>query len=152
MKLVEILQKDAEEILNEAMRSMKRAHLEHYEAAGAEETHRRLKSLYDLTANCVSTLNVTPMVRYAEEIAAARFASGVRLHETQTAFNVLEEVIWHRILENVPPAELARALGLISTVLGMGKDALARKYVSLASSSEAPSLDLKAALKGTDGV
>jgi hypothetical protein len=34
----------------------------------------------------------------------------------------------------------------------MGKDALAREYVSLATGSTAPSLDLKAALSGTDGI
>lgn len=33
------------------------------------------------------------------------------------------------------PDQFARALGLVSTVLGAGKDALAREYVSLATSA-----------------
>ena len=44
--------------------------------------------------------------------------------------------------------ELARALGLVSTVLGAAKDSLARAYVSLASQTKAPSLDLSALFKG----
>ena len=37
----------------------------------------------------------------------------------------------------VPPGELAEALGLVGTVLGAAKDALARAYVSLASQTGA---------------
>ena len=48
----------------------------------------------------------------------------------------------------MPPDELARALGLVSTVLGAAKDSLARAYVSLASQTKAPSLDLSALFKG----
>jgi len=45
--------------------------------------------------------------------------------------------------------ELAESLGLLTTVLGVGKDALARTYVSLASHEHVPSLDLRALFEGT---
>jgi hypothetical protein len=61
--------------------------------------------------------------------------------------NVLEETLWRRILKKLPPDEFARALGLVSTVFGAGKDALARRYVSLASKAKAPSLDLQKLFK-----
>ena len=40
----------------------------------------------------------------------------------------------------------------MTTILGSGKDALARKYVSLAAGAHAPSLDLRSLFAGTDGV
>jgi hypothetical protein len=68
----------------------------------------------------------------------------------QTAFNVLEEVLWLRILKQFPPAEQGEALGLVGTVLGAGKDALARKYVSMATRTRTPSLNLQALFSGTE--
>ncbi len=82
------------------------------------------------------------------EVADDRFHAGYAIREVQIAINVLEESIWNHIVANVPPNELARALGLVSTVLGAAKDALARAYVSLASQTKAPSLDLSALFKG----
>jgi hypothetical protein len=88
------------------------------------------------------------MISHAEQIAGERFNSGYDLWEVQTAFNVLEEAIWVRIFKNFPPTELAEAIGLVSTVLGAGKDALARKYVSLASKTRASSLNLQSLFSG----
>ena len=86
---------------------------------------------------------------YMDQIARERFEAGFDIHEIQTAVNVLEESIWRQISQLVPPDELAEAFGLVSTVLGAAKDALARTYVSLASHNKAPSLDLNALFQGT---
>ncbi len=47
------------------------------------------------------------------------------------------------------PTHYAETLGHVSTILGAGKDALARRYVSLATDTRAPSLDLRALFTGT---
>jgi hypothetical protein len=73
------------------------------------------------------------MINYIEKMARQRFLSGFELQEVQTAFNVLEECIWKQILVTIPPSGQADALSLVSSVLGSGKDTLARTYVSLAS-------------------
>jgi hypothetical protein len=57
--------------------------------------------------------------------------------------------MWHRIVSGVPNSELAESLGLLTTVLGVGKDSLARSYVSLASHEHVSSLDLRALFQGT---
>ena len=57
--------------------------------------------------------------------------------------------MWRRVVAGVPSGELAEALGLLTTVLGVGKDALARAYVSLASHEHVSSLDLRALFEGT---
>jgi hypothetical protein len=130
---------------------MTRAHVKHYEKEGAEHLHQRLKALYVLTVRGVKERNLGPMIAHADSIARERFSAGYDLWEVQTAFNVLEEAIWKLVLKEISPAELAEALGLVSTVLGVGKDTLARRYVSLASKTKAPSLNLQSLFTGIEG-
>ena len=151
MNLSQLLQNDSEEIITNAFRAMNRARLTHYEEAGSEPTKQRLKALYDLTTLAVEEKNLGPMLHHAETIAEERFTSGYDLSEVQTAFNVLEESIWHNIIQHLQPAEYAEAFGLIGTVLGAGKDMLARSYVSLASKTKAPSLNLQSLFAGAAG-
>ncbi len=66
----------------------------------------------------------------------------------QTAFNVLEETIWRVVIARLPADELLESAGLIGTVLGAGKDSLARTWVALATSTHVPSLDLTALFEG----
>lgn len=134
-----------------AEETIRRAHLRNYEKEEAEHVHQRLKALYVLTVRAVKERNLGPMVAHADTIARDRFNAGYDLWEVQTAFNVLEEVIWSTIMKELPPAEYAEALGLVSTILGTGKDTLARRYVTLASKSRSPSLNLRSLFTGTEG-
>ena len=151
MDLIQLLQNRADDILAEAYQAMSRAHLKSYETAGPEQMQQRLKTLYELVVQCVRERNLTPMRVRAKAVAAERFASGFDLWEVQTAVNVLEEAIWLRILKELQPAQLAEALGLVSTVLSAGKDTLARAYIGLASKTHAPSLNVQFLFAGTDG-
>jgi len=135
-------------IVDEATAGLRRAHLRHYESAGVDNTRQRLESLYDLTRESVRRRKLTAMIQHADGIARERFEAGYDLLEIQTAFNILEEVIWKRVLNELRPEEFASALGLVSTVLGAGKDALARTYVSLACGTRAASLNLEALFEG----
>lgn len=137
------------DILGEAFTSLTRSQVKGYKQAGPEETRKRLQAVFDLTLQGVKERNLGPMVAHADSIAKERFEAGFDLSEVQTAFNVLEETLWTRILANLPLDEQAEALGLTSTVLGAGKDALARKYVSLASKSKVQTLDLRSLFLGT---
>jgi hypothetical protein len=119
-------------------------HARHYETVGAEEVRRRLGSLFDQLVGGVAMRDLTPIVEYSQQLAQERFAAGYDLTEVQTAFNALEESAWVRVLDRLEATDYAEVLGLISTVLGAGKDALARRYVSLAANTQAPSLDLRA--------
>ncbi len=151
MDLDYLLQHQSEEIIADAFRGLERSHLRNYEIVGNERAHQRLKALYVLTVRAVHEKNLGPMIAHAETIARERYDAGFDLYEVQTAFNVLEEAIWMRILKNMPPMEFGTALGLVSTVLGAGKDALARTYVTLASKSKAPALNLQSLFTGTAG-
>ncbi len=151
MNLIELLQTEQNKILESAFESVKRSQLKNYEKAGDEHTHQRLKALYVLTVRAIKEKNLGPMIAHAEQVAHERFSAGFDLSEVQTAFNVLEETIWLNILKHLSATEYAEALGLVSTVLGAGKDSLARRYVSLASQVKATSLNLQSMFSGTEG-
>lgn len=149
VSLETILQESREAILDEAVESVRRAHLEHYDHAGPELIRERLDTLLGIVIEAVLKRNLEAIVSHARAVAVERFEAGVDLYQVQTAFNVLEEVLWYRILKALPPGEQAEALGLVGTVLGNGKDVLARKYVSLATQTQTPSLNLQALFSGS---
>lgn len=144
------LTQEGEAIVDEAGAALGRAHSRHYDSAGEREVHHRLETLFDHLASAIRDRDVTQLVDHARRIAEDRFNAGYDLGEVQTAFNALEEATWTRAVAVLNPADLAQTLGLVTTALGAGKDALARRYVSLASNTHAPSLDLRSLFGGTD--
>jgi hypothetical protein len=152
MNLDELLHIHHDEILTDAFEAVKRSQLKNYLKAGDDHIHQRLKALFVLASRAIKERNLGPMIAHAETVAHERFSAGFDLSEVQTAFNVLEETIWMNILKHLPATEFAEALGLVSTVLGAGKDALARRYVSLASKTKSTSLNLHSIFSGTEGV
>jgi hypothetical protein len=148
MKLQEILVNNQTDIINEAFYSLERSHLKHYDTSRADENWQRLAKLFDLTLNGVKTKSLVDIVNYSEKVAKERYESGFDLHEVHTAYNVLEEALWKIIVKEIAPSELPESLGLISTVLGTGKESLALAYVSLASKQKVKSLNLTQLFKG----
>ena len=148
MSLITLLENEGEQIVAEAGDALGRSDLAHYKEAGQAVGRERLAELFRLTTAAISDRNLAPIMDYMTQVADDRFHAGYAIREVQIAINVLEEAIWNHIVRNTPPAELAEALGLVGTVLGAAKDALARAYVSLAGKSKAPSLDLSALFEG----
>lgn len=150
MSCAQLLKDRSTIILAQAQRMMARAHLQSYEKAGATQTFERLQMLYALVQRSVEDKSLTRIRRYAEDLARERYEAGFDLWEVQTAFNVLEEAIWLHILKELQPEEFAEAISIISSVLGVGKDTLARTYVFLASRHKASSLDVQMLFSGTE--
>lgn len=144
-----ILERAGSQILDRATASLKHAHDAHYEAAGEQFARDRLEDLFDLVVAAIASRDLTQVVGYCEQVARERFSSGFDVGEVQDAINALESAMWRELVANEPPEDLAQGIGLLSTVLGAGKDALARTYVSLASKRHVTSLDLTALFKGT---
>lgn len=150
MTLVELLHRERAPILADALVRLERAQLPHYTQSNRNENQERLAALYDLTVECVTMRKLGPMTAHATDIARTRFEGGFRLDEVHTAFNVLEELIWHAITARLEPTQYPEALGLVSTVLGAGKQALAQEYVALAGNRRSQStLDVSALFQGT---
>ncbi|MGD2123557.1 MAG: hypothetical protein PVJ76_17515 [Gemmatimonadota bacterium] len=148
MTLGELLDTRAPAIIQRALEAMGRAHLAHYRALGPEETKTLVEALYDTTRRAVLTRTADALLDHADRIAEDRFTSGFDLFEVQIAFNALEEAIWREVLDRLPPDEQPEALGLISTGLGIGKDALARGFLARANKYRSPSVDLRALFQG----
>ncbi len=136
-------------VLDEAYATLRHSHVTHYEAAGEALTRRRLADLFALLVAAIGTRDLAPMGDYARTVARERFNEGFDISEVQLAFNALEAATWRRLL-SLDRADLAEAVGLLGTVVGFGKDALAREYVSLASRRHVPSLDLSALFAGAN--
>lgn len=148
MDLGRFLESKRASILSQAVRNLHRRSLAHYESEGLMLAEQRLEQLYDLLTECSRTRDVRPILEHARHVARERFEHGYPLGEVQIAFNVLEECTWAIILDDVIPDETPEAIGLLSTILGLGKDELAREYVELATRTRVPSLDCTALLTG----
>lgn len=152
MQLIQLLDEREIAVLGEAVEAMKRAHLRHYERAGPEAIHARLRALYEAMRESVRTRHLAPIEAHAEAVARDRHRMGFGIGEVQTAFNVLEEAVWHRVVAEVEPALLSEALALVATALGAGKDRLAQTWVALATDTQVPAIDVAALFRGTEGV
>ncbi len=149
MDLLQLLEHSRADVIGEAAEGLTHARLKHY-ALDSGENRERLTRLYDLTVQCVRDRNLNPMNEYAAELGKERHRMGFDLHEVQTAFNVLEEVLWKHITAQLPPEAYPEAFGLTSTVLGAGKETLAVAYVTLAGRGRKPeTLDLSALFTST---
>jgi hypothetical protein len=131
-ELASFLGERADHLVSEAEATLRQARLEHYEKDGLAAMRRRLTALLDVTLKCLSRGEADPIITHTTRIARERFSAGYDLLEVQTSINILEEVLWRRILSSISPEELVHALGLVSGLLSLGKDALARTYVALA--------------------
>ena len=149
MELVTTLQGSESAIVNEAFSTLEHCTSPTTRQAGAEFTHTALDDLFDLVGRAIEHRDLEGVIQFADEIAEQRFTSGFDISEVQTAFNSLETAMWRRVVAAEAPADLPEAVGLLSTVFGVAKDALARRYVSLASQKRVPSLDLSALFGGT---
>lgn len=148
---IEFLTRERIAIIDAAETALGQMHAHHYESAGASEVRRRLEALFDRLLESLAGQDLGPIFDHVHQIAEERFTSGYDLSEVQTAFNALEAAIWARVFATLQPDQFAQTLGLVSTVLGAGKDGLARTYVSLATNAHAPSLDLRALFAGSAG-
>ena len=148
MNIIECLRQNQIEIIRSAFDSLLRSNLKHYSASSANENWQRIEKLFDLAFNSIKDKSLVEMIAYSEKIATERFDSGYDLHEIHTAYNVLEEELWKVILRELEPKDLGKALGLVSTILGTGKETLALTYLSLTGKSKTRSLDLSELFKG----
>lgn len=146
--LLDVLTKQADVILDASSLALQRSSEPHYAREDADSSRERIARLLELVTLSVETRDLVPMIDYATRVASERFDEGFDIGEVQCAFHVLEEAIWKRVVNSVPHTELAESLGLVGTVLGAGRDALARTYVARASQQHVQSLDLSALFRG----
>lgn len=129
-----------------------RARRTRYDAAGDDEIQLRLDALYDRVLQTITKSDLQVAVGYGEQLAAERYTAGYDLSDVQMAINAVEEAAWARLSDRLPAEDLAVPLGVVGTILGATKDALARAYVALASQAHVESLDMSALFSGSTAV
>ena len=147
-RLSRLLLQRRREILAASTMAMARTRARHYEELAQETIQQRLELLLARVIDAVRRRDASAICSYARTLAKERFEHGYGLGEVQTAFNVLEEELWHVILRDVEPSHHADALALASSILGAAKDALAMEYVTLAARRHAQALDIERLFEG----
>lgn len=142
MNLLELLITNKKQILEEAFGNLSSEHLRSYDTSSADDNLYRMEKLLELTIESVKTRKLLHIKDYSNQIAKERYESGFNFQEVHTAFNSLEEIIWKNILKKMNPENFGEVLGIISTILGAGKESLALTYVSLAGKRKTSTLDL----------
>ena len=148
MDLASDLEEAGADILQTAEAALSRAHADHYRQADPPFIAMKLGELFGVLIECARQPSTLTMTRRIDVIARERFDAGFSIAEVQTAINVLEEAVWSHIVATEAPADLARNLALVSTILGAAKDALGQTYVTLAAKRHIPTVDLKALVDG----
>lgn len=132
LQISNMLKNKSREIIEEANKVLVRIPLKHYEGSNVKKNHERLTNLLSYTSVSLQRKNLTPMIKYAQQIAKERYKDNFDLQEVQIVFNVLEEIIWKKITDEIEPIDYPEAFGLASTILGAGKEAMAVQYFLLA--------------------
>ena len=99
---------------------------------GPDGRRREVRQLFGLVLRGMRAGGAEPVIRPCEQIAAHCYAAGTDLAEVQGPFTVLAEVLWRQLAGALAGEQLVQALGLLNTIAGAGKDAMARTYVALA--------------------
>jgi hypothetical protein len=133
MELTAFLQMNRGEIVGLALGSLSRAPLEFFKEEGHTISKERIRELFDLTLKSIETKNYLPLIDFSESLAKERYEQYHDLHDVQIAFNVLEEEIWKKIIEEYNPKEYQDSLALVTTIIGLGKEMLAATYGNLSS-------------------
>ncbi len=107
-------------------------------ASSPAERHQDMEHLFELIQRCVHEGHCEPIIGPAQQMAADHFAAGIEIAEIQVAFTVLEDVLWRHLADAVSGDQRLETLRFVNVILGAGRDALARTYVSLASHAGDP--------------
>ncbi len=145
METSAVLASAGDRVVGQALAALERCHQTHYQRSRPEESRRYMRNLFDLVVQCMREGDVSPIIASCQEIAADRFEAGFDIVEIVGTLNVLEEVLWRHVADGDQRIE---TLGLVHTILGAGRDALARTYVDRASRGRGPLDEQPAASRG----
>ena len=124
-----------DKVVGETLAVLERRDQASRDAFSRADRRRDVQQLFELVQRCVREGHAEPIITPSQQIAAERFAAGIDLAEVQAAFAALEDVLWRHLAGTVSAGQQLETLRLVNVILGAGRDALARAYVSLAGRS-----------------
>ena len=148
METSAVLASAGDRVVGQAVAALERCHQTHYQLSSPEESRRYMRNLFELVVQCMREGDAGPIIASCQEIAADRFEAGFDIVEILGTLNVLEEVLWRHVADSLAGDQRIETLGLVNTILGAGRDALARTYVDRASRGRGPLDEQPAASRG----
>ena len=137
MSIAEFLEANTQAIVADADARITKRHLQHYEDTTPGVVTSRVATLLRLAIKSLRERRLDAIEKYMDHVADERHTAGFEIREVQSAINAIEEAIWKLVMQKRDPAVQVDDLGLVGTVFGAAKDALARKYASFAGASVA---------------
>ncbi len=137
MNIADFIESNRASIVTAADADIARRHLQHYEGSTPEVVSSRVETLLNLAIKGLRERRLDGIEEYMDNVADERHGAGFELREVQLAINAIQETTWRLIMQKRDPTEQIEDLGLVGTVFGAAKDALARRYASLAGGSDA---------------
>ena len=148
METSAVLASAGDRVVGQAVAALERCHQTHYQLSSPEESRRYMRNLFELVVQCMREGDAGPIIASCQKIAADRFEAGFDVVEIVGTLNVLEEVLWRHVADSLAGDRRIETLGLVHTILGAGRDALARTYVDRASRGRGPLDEQPAASRG----
>ena len=148
METSAVLASAGDRVVGEAVAALEGCHQTPYQVSSPEKRRHYVRDLFELVVQCVREGDAGPIIASCQQTAADRFEAGGDIAEIQETFNVLAEVLWRHVASTLAGDQRIETLRLVNTILGAGKDALARTYVDLARRGTSPLDEQPAAPRG----
>jgi hypothetical protein len=128
MTLLEMLYNKPDLILLDAMDSLGKAHLSHYDNLKPELARFRLSKLFEALVKSIETSSNVEITNFIGKISGERYELGFELYEVQTVINILEESLWKKIMIFVDEDKQISAMKQVSEILTTAKERLVIEY------------------------
>jgi methylmalonyl-CoA decarboxylase len=135
MDVSAVLAEAEDRVVDEAVAALVEGDQPDQHRRSTEECRRDVRQLFRLVLRCVREGGAESIITPSARIAAHCFAAGTDLAEVQGEFNTLAEALWRHADGSLAGEQRVQTIRLVNDVVGAGKDALARTYVTLTSSA-----------------
>jgi methylmalonyl-CoA decarboxylase len=133
MDVSAVLAEAEDRVVDEAVAALVEGDQPDQHRHSTEVRRRDVRQLFRLVLRCVREGSSESVIAPSGRIAAHCFAAGTDLAEVQGEFNALAEALWRHADGSLAGEQRVQAIRLVNDIVGAGKDALARTYVTLAS-------------------
>ncbi len=142
-KLEKILEDNRRVIIIKITRELKNSGSEHFGKMDSKEIKERVQKLYQSLMDAVIEKNFMVFIDYVEDLTLKRIEEGFGLKEIQLSLTSLEKNVWKIIVDESSINDVIKYLGIITNIIGEGKDHIARIFLEQKKKMENLILDLK---------
>jgi hypothetical protein len=148
--LSRLMAAQAGEIANYVRLGLESESTPHYQRLSDALLRRRCLQLVDAFVESTDG-DPARFLSYVGSIVNERMAEGLGLGEVQHALTLLESRAWASVIECSDVDRVVRHLGVVTRLIGMAKDELARRYVAGRPPARGAPVEVDALFAGTDG-